>query len=297
VKDVIYKTAGRASLFFDRIRPFLVTRGMKRDKTQPFDKTGLVVNKIHPLEILWKRDEIIYAQYDSFAHSFWRAQEFSLFEKYRTYLHRPVLDFGCGDGSFASVLFKEVDYGVDNDPEALSQAIQFGIYNKLSQSHDAAIPLESDSILSVYSNSVLEHVSDLDGVLSEIFRIVKKDGIFIFTVPVIQFKYDLAKYFGNAESERINVEYHHKNLLSADDWKSLIEHHGFTIVVLKQFQPDWFTFWYRMFRLIGERGLGRIIPDIGVRIWTKYHLDIIDMIRMSVSETKKGANIFVIVRK
>ena len=298
--DAVYKLFGRLSLLFDRIRPLMAQTGTGRNPSEPgteFDKTGLLVKEARPLKVLWKDPDIIWVDYDSLSHSFWRAQELTLFSKHSEAMKEPVLDFGCGDGSFASVLFKSIDYGVDNDPEALKIAAGYKIYKNLVQSTVSKIPIGEASVQTVFSNSVLEHVGALDDVLSEIHRILAPGGRFIFTVPVRRFKEDLAKYFGWRESVRINREYHHWNLLDLEDWEKRLHAHGFSIDRVKSYQPDRFTFWYRMFRLVGDRGLGRFIPTIRARIWNRFQVRLVEMVRRSVYETQKGANIFVIARK
>lgn len=293
MKDIIYQVIGRVSLCSKWFRPILALKQKKtrQDKETQFDKTGLVVKEAHPMKILWKDSEILFIEYDSLAHSFWRAQEFSLFTAHLGLLQNPLLDFGCGDGSFASVLFKEIDYGIDYNAEALRVAKRYGIYKRLLQSSNFSIPLEKGSVQSIISNSVLEHLVDLDRIISEISRILIKGGIFMFTVPVTQFQHDFAKYFGSKESRRINNEYYHRNLLEVDRWKELLNNHGFLIITLKQYQPDWFTFWYRMF------GLLKRLPGIELKVWKHYNLQIINMVRRSVTKAEKGGNIFVITKK
>ena len=298
--DLIYKFIGRSSLVFDCIRPLLSPGGIKKCSHTgdlSLDKTGLVVRKANPMEILWNDSEILFVKYDSLAHSFWRAQESSLFMRHKNLIVPPILDFGCGDGSFASSLFREIDYGVDSNPEALSIAEKYRIYKILLQSTNISIPVEEAVVRSVISNSVLEHLFDLDTILSEINRILMKDGIFIFTVPVINFKYYVKKYFGNTASDQINIEYHHRNLLGIEQWKEKLETHGFSIIKLIHYQPDWFTFWYRMFRLFGERGLGYFLPGIGIQISKQFKPLIVNMVRKSINETVQGANIFVVAKK
>lgn len=300
MNDAVYKLLGRLSLLFDRIRPWMAQGGSGHSPSEPgeeFDKTGLLVKEARPLKVLWKDSDIIWVDYDSLSHSFWRAQELSLFAKHPDAMKEPVLDFGCGDGSFASVLFKSIDYGVDLDPEALKIAAGYRIYKKLVQSTISKIPLGEASVQTVFSNSVLEHVGSLDEALSELHRILAPGGQFVFTVPVRQFKEDLAKYFGWRESVRINREYHHWNLLDAEDWTKRLHAHGFSVDLMQPYQPDWFTFWYRMFRLVGDRGLGRFIPTIRTRIWNRFQTRLIGMIRRSIHEAQNGANIFVIARK
>lgn len=297
VRGRCYQIIGRASLILDALHTLSASNATDNHEMKDCDKTGLVVKEVCPLKCWWRDSEIVYPRYDSFAYSFWRAQEFSLFEGKRSLLRRPVLDFGCGDGSFASVLFNRIDYGVDNDAEALSLAAKFGVHETLLQSSDSAIPLGDASVWSVFSNSVLEHLADLSVMLSEINRILKEDGVFMFTVPVVQFQQDLAKYFGLRESDRINTEYCHRNLLRLEQWRALLEDHGFSIMVLDQFQPDWFTFWFRMFRFLGNRGLGRIVPGIGTKVWESHKTRLVDMVHKSVNDTESGANIFVIAKK
>ncbi len=301
LQDVIYPIIGRLSTPFDWAYRLLSLK--HKNRTQQlggqsfYDKTGILVTQPQSIQLLWEEDGIIFAEYESLAHSFWRAQELSLFQQYKSMLVNPVVDFGCGDGSFASILFTGIDYGVDKDPEALRIAGGYGIYKKLLQSSNSHIPLESSTVQTVISNSVLEHLIDLDEMLSEIHRILMAGGIFMFTVPIDSFRIHLAKYFGKKESERINHEYYHRNLLSIGDWTGLLNYHGFSLNLAKQYQPDWFTFWYRMFRFFGERGLGRLSPKIRETVWKRYNSTIIYMVKSSITVAENGANVFVIARK
>lgn len=115
--------------------------------------------------------------YNNLAHSFWRAQELSLFLKHLNIFQRPILDFGCGDGTFASLIFKEIDYGADIDNEALAVAAKYTIYKELLTINNSLIPLKSGTVSSVISNSVLEHCLDLNKILFEISRVLKKKDI------------------------------------------------------------------------------------------------------------------------
>jgi SAM-dependent methyltransferase len=261
------------------------------------DKTGRVVSNPEPLEILWNDDKVLYAKFDSLGFSFWRAQELSLFRAHKDLLERPLLDFGCGDGSFASLLFQKVDYGLDIDADALETAARFGLYETTVQSTISSIPLADCTVRSVVSNSVLEHLADLKGVLLEINRVLVPGGTFVFTVPVKQFERDLAKYFGSKESRRINRNFYHRNLLEVDEWAHLLKESGFSITKLEQYQPDWFTFWFRMFRLFGDRGLAVLFPNIRDVVWRLYNQKFLEMVKISIDQTIVGSNIFVVAQK
>ncbi len=267
-------------------------------KESDLDKTGINVdNRIHALEILHNESGIIIAKYNNLDHTFWRAQEFSLFSQQNKFLSRPMLDFGCGDGSFASTIFRAIDYGVDNDLDALGIAEKWGVYNNLLQSSISKIPILESCVSTVISNSVLEHLGSLDQMLLEINRVLVKGGEFIFTVPVLKFKKDLEKYFGRKVSELINCNAYHRNLLTIEEWKSKLDACGFSIVVLKQYQPDWFTFWYRMLGLLGHRKWGKFLPKINTLIWKHLNKKIINMVKESVCSTTEGGAVFVVARK
>lgn len=99
-------------------------------------------------------------------------------------LPRPILDVGCGDGHFASVAFeKPLDVGVDLHLPSLREARRRKHYRLLLESDGTRLPLASNSLGSAFSNSVLEHLPDLDGVLAEIGRVLRPGAPLFFTVP------------------------------------------------------------------------------------------------------------------
>lgn len=97
---------------------------------------------------------------------------------------RPVLDLGCGDGHFASVTFESpIDAGFDPWWGPLTEANERGFYRVLSQAEGARMPFPSDSFATVVSNSVLEHIPDVQPVLAETARVLQPGGVFYFSVP------------------------------------------------------------------------------------------------------------------
>jgi len=292
----LYGALGRLSLIFDYLLRVFSRKGLKDGCY--FDKTGILFRSSKEAKILFKDSACLVADFGRISHSFWRAQELSLFLIHRELVKYPLLDFGCGDGSFSSILFKHIDYGVDYDPEALEIAKGSHIYDKLIQSQGGIIPLECNAVSTVISNSALEHVVELDKALSEIYRILRYGGYLILTVPILNFKDHLSKYFGENESRRVNSEYFHRNLLSKEDWAWMLEKNKFSILKILEYQPELFTFYYRMLRLLGtEKGLGRIIPNMNRKIWNLAHKKFINTIKSSITNTKDGANIFVIAIK
>jgi SAM-dependent methyltransferase len=99
-------------------------------------------------------------------------------------LAAPVLDVGCGDGHFASVAFPHrLAAGIDPAAGSLREARQRDAYHVLARSLGDALPFASGHFRTVVSNSVLEHIPDVDPVLAEIARVLRPGGRFIFCVP------------------------------------------------------------------------------------------------------------------
>jgi SAM-dependent methyltransferase len=121
------------------------------------------------------------------ATAFWRAIEIAHVASYPFPKGRG-LDLGCGDGKLAKILTELIGggrefVGVDIDFEETAQARKSGIYKVVHTCPADAIPEKDSTFDFVFSNSVLEHIEDIEGVIREVARILKDNGIFIFTVP------------------------------------------------------------------------------------------------------------------
>ena len=99
-------------------------------------------------------------------------------------LPRPVLDLGCGDGHFASVAFDgPLEVGFDPWWGPLTEARGRGAYRLLAQAEGSRMPYHDDYFATVVSNSVLEHIPQVQPVLAEVARVMRPDGVFYFCVP------------------------------------------------------------------------------------------------------------------
>ena len=98
---------------------------------------------------------------------------------------RPILDAGCGDGTFARILFngRVVDAGVDADEREVRRARRTRCYGELESGRLERLPFESERFATVFSNCVLEHIPDVESALREIHRVLKPGGRFYMTVP------------------------------------------------------------------------------------------------------------------
>ena len=97
---------------------------------------------------------------------------------------RPMLDVGCGDGHFASVVFPEgADVGIDPELSEAVASLRRGAYARgTCAASSTDLPFASGHFASVLSNCVLEHIPDLDRTLSEIGRVLRPGGLFVCTV-------------------------------------------------------------------------------------------------------------------
>ncbi len=111
-------------------------------------------------------------------------------------LPQPVLDVGCGDGHFAQMAFDQpLQVGIDPWWGPLNKAVKSGMYELPMQAMGDDLPFPDKCFASAFSNSVLEHIPDIQPVLNEVGRVMKPDAPFVITVPSHLF----SEYLAGAE--------------------------------------------------------------------------------------------------
>jgi len=97
-----------------------------------------------------------------------------------------VLDLGCGEGSFAAALVSagaQVD-AVDVAHEALARARRRAPGADVFHVEEGApLPFDDDRFDVVWAGEVLEHVADVVGLLAEVRRVLRWDGVLVVTTP------------------------------------------------------------------------------------------------------------------
>jgi SAM-dependent methyltransferase len=100
---------------------------------------------------------------------------------------RFVLEVGCGEGYGTSLLSQYVIkiIGLDVDKDIVAHASKkYGSKNCIFRLYDGVIiPYNDDTFDAVISFQVIEHIQDDVNYVSEIYRVLKRDGIFILTTP------------------------------------------------------------------------------------------------------------------
>ncbi len=167
-----------------------------------------------------------------------RAVEADFYDEFE--LASPVLDLGCGDGQFASLVFdKPIDVGIDPAPNSLREASRYGAYRDVLQSPGGRLPFPDGTFASVFSNSVLEHIPGLQDVLNETGRVVAKGALFLFCVPNHRWPHNLsiANFLERIRLKSMAAAYirlftrisRHVNMLSPEEWASKLGQAGFAV--------------------------------------------------------------------
>lgn len=103
-------------------------------------------------------------------------------------IEHPLLDLGCADGTFASMLRERgvvdfVDFGLEYASQGLRSARE-RMRSGALRGDARALPVRSGALRTVVANGVLCSVeSDVERAISEVHRVLAERGQFVLTVP------------------------------------------------------------------------------------------------------------------
>jgi len=196
----------------------------------------------------------------------WRAVELRVAAEER--YERPLLDLGCGDGLVGRVLFgteRYVDVGLDPWAEQLRRAAQTGAYYHMDLADGHRLPYADGTFATVFSNSVLEHIPDVEPVVRDVGRVLRTGGRFIFTVPSDVFRFLLDGYARRIEAgdvrgaeayaAAVDARLEHRHYHTPTEWQRLLATAGMTLVKTRYYIPEEVErLWDRM---NGRYGIGQ----------------------------------------
>jgi 2-polyprenyl-3-methyl-5-hydroxy-6-metoxy-1,4-benzoquinol methylase len=166
--------------------------------------------------------------------SFIRPQEAQLFYSHIDMMDGPVLDFGCGDGFFADIIFKKkfIDVGLDLPNSRINEAKKVNIYKSLVTYDGDIMPFKKNHFGTIISNCVFEHVPNIKQSVEEMQRVLKKNGYLFTSVMCSSWSNNLwgRKLFGQKYVDWFNGIQHHDSLLSKKEWIHLFKDAGFEVV-------------------------------------------------------------------
>lgn len=216
----------------------------------------------------------------------------------------PSLDIGCGDGYLSSILFDDkFTYGVDNgEANDVDIAIKEKRYKSVLIETAEKMSLKDKSIQFAFSNSVLEHIPNIEAVFSELSRIVKPGGDFIFTSPSDKFgsylyvtqllhKMHLSP-LGNWYSTTRNKLLNHYHLYSHTKWSSLLKKYGFTTINYAYYiEKETLMTWDKIvIEVLLKR---RFVKNAEDDVFRKYHSLITQLYNSDSVNGAQGASLFI----
>jgi len=180
----------------------------------------------------------------------WRVFEIEAIQRHAI-LSGNGVDIGCGDGDLGRAVFDAYEprprvIGIEPDPRDCALARAGGTYAAVHCVRGDALPVTAASMDFVFSNSTLEHISDLEPVVAEAARVLRTAGEFVFTVPSEEFHSCLrggglitmlARRRGQSYPALIDQRLAHHRYLSPDEWTRLLRANGFAGVRNHRYFP------------------------------------------------------------
>jgi SAM-dependent methyltransferase len=146
-------------------------------------------------------------------------QRWYLFQALKTFAPRMIgtmLDFGCGRKPYKDLFINVKNY-VGLDIEVSGHSHEESLVDVYYDGN--IIPFDDKHFDSIYCSEVIEHIFNIEEVLPEINRVLKHDGMALFTFPFAwqehEQPYDFARYTSFAA-------------------KAIFEKHGFEVIEFKK---------------------------------------------------------------
>jgi SAM-dependent methyltransferase len=170
------------------------------------------------------------------ATNYWRAFEIGEVIQYGFPSGRG-LDLGCGDGHLMGIILDSTGsrdlIGLDVDPQETAIARARNIYRDVVTAPADHMPFSDGDFDYVFSNSVLEHIENIDGVLQQVARVLRLDGRFLVTVPGPNFHDSLrGPRSGDREGylRTVDARCAHLRYWNVEQWTESLREAGLTLI-------------------------------------------------------------------
>jgi len=133
-------------------------------------------------------------------------------KKYAPILEGKLLDFGCGSKPYKSYFSNVQEYiGLDYENEGHSHSNE-----SIDVFYDGKnIPFKDETFDSILCTQVFEHVENIETIINELYRILKKDGKILITAPFIFPEHEMP---------------HDYRRFTVNGLSSLLVHYGFEVI-------------------------------------------------------------------
>ncbi len=143
-----------------------------------------------------------------------------------------ILDVGCGTGSFLKKLEKYGQAaGVDISEEAVKFCRLRGCTKVSVIKEEEGLPFKDNTLDLITAMDIIEHIDDDSAVLAECYRIIRKGGLLLVTVPAYDFLW--------GPHDEVND---HKRRYVARELRNKMEKAGFTVKKMTYFDAFLFPF-------------------------------------------------------
>lgn len=202
-----------------------------------------------------------------------RSQEAVLFDKYHKLIKGKILDFGCGEGFFANLVFGKgkINIGLDMvGNKRIQKAINKKIYEKIKLYDGNIIPYHNNYFDTIVSNCVLEHIPNINFSLKEIQRVLKPGGYFLTSVMADQWENNLfgRKFFGKYYLNYMRKTQVHFNLFSNKKWQAYFKKAGFKIKSINGYLYKKSAFYLDLFHYLS---IGSLVSYILFNRWVLFN--------------------------
>ncbi|WP_050184496.1 class I SAM-dependent methyltransferase [Domibacillus robiginosus] len=192
-----------------------------------------------------------------------------------------LLDIATGGGHVANKLapiFKKVT-ALDLTPEMLENAQSFiesnGHQNVFFVQGDAeALPFPEEHFDTVTCRIAPHHFSNVDQFISESYRVLTEDGLFLLIDNVSPEVDEYDHFYNEVEKKR---DPSHFRAYKKSEWISWVEKEGFSILTVNVFEKKFiFDEWCRMMNLSGEvkEALNRYMAESSEEIRNFFSIDV-----------------------
>ncbi len=135
-----------------------------------------------------------------------------------------ILDIGCGDGQILKAICGNIKVGTDISKEICRSAKKYDFHLTLADSEH--LPIKNGYFEVVTCINVVEHVSNVESLIKEAKRVLKKKGLLIIITPNgdIEFLLDIA------DSLKLKVPEGPHNFLKTKELVDMVKSNGLKIL-------------------------------------------------------------------
>jgi SAM-dependent methyltransferase len=152
--------------------------------------------------------------------------------------HRDVLDWGCGYGQMTSLLrdlglhVRAMDYDPDANGVDRRPLERYPRLDAVYTSDPVRLPFDDDEFDAVLSMGVLEHVSDPDGSLGEIVRVLRPGGVvYVYKLPN---RFSYLEAVAKRTGQYFHGQLPDDRLYTVRSAEALLESHGFEVLEIRR---------------------------------------------------------------